>query len=497
MLARTFTILAAFLLVGAIAAAALAPTGMTLARGLAVASGYIEPWLRTHSPGWLQNWVEIPMLSAPAVAAACGARRRVCRRRGVGDAGRRVAGAAAAQLGQFAARSGRAAAGPEAASNCSQARNLDAFAAGLGCKASRRLSQEGARQTAAVFGCARPLRRTCAAGPHAVGPASPAAGSASGVHLCTAASPAAFNAYKPRDTRVNQPYTSPQQDFRRTGERRCQVARTQRSRPQRGGAGQRFLAVSRHHRDRPRAAGGGVALPRRMFGQHGPAAAQVRARLPGLGFGQHLRLAASGMHRQQPEAEHPAQRERAPVTVPSAPGRAHRQPNLVRDRRALHPLQDKVQGEAELEFGDDQQRPVRVRQVRADCHHVAALYLPLGRVAARRKEALDGGIERRLRFHEPAQQGVAPLADGPLRPGPRTWPRLACKWNGRSGAGCRQGIRRCQEADQVRLKADDRVRSDGHHVPPRPIIEGAGAVQRAVVADLRAEQHRAERRRHP
>ena len=65
MLARTFTILAAFLLVGAIAAAALVPAGTTLARGLGMMSGVIEPWLRVHSPGWLQDWVEMPMLSRP------------------------------------------------------------------------------------------------------------------------------------------------------------------------------------------------------------------------------------------------------------------------------------------------------------------------------------------------------------------------------------------------------------------------------------------------
>ena len=65
MLARTFTILAAFLLVAAIAAAALAPTGLTLARGLSMMNGYVEPWLRTHSPGWLQDWVEVPLLARP------------------------------------------------------------------------------------------------------------------------------------------------------------------------------------------------------------------------------------------------------------------------------------------------------------------------------------------------------------------------------------------------------------------------------------------------
>jgi len=65
MLARTFTILAALLLVGAIAAAALAPTGTTLARGLGMMIGFIEPWQRVHSPGWLQDWVEMPMLSRP------------------------------------------------------------------------------------------------------------------------------------------------------------------------------------------------------------------------------------------------------------------------------------------------------------------------------------------------------------------------------------------------------------------------------------------------
>ncbi len=65
MMARIFTILAALLLVGAIATAALAPAGMTLARGLGMISGFIEPWLRVHSPGWLRDWVEVPMLLRP------------------------------------------------------------------------------------------------------------------------------------------------------------------------------------------------------------------------------------------------------------------------------------------------------------------------------------------------------------------------------------------------------------------------------------------------
>lgn len=65
MMARIFTILAALLLVGAIATAALAPAGMTLARGLGMINGFIEPWLRVHSPGWLRDWVEVPMLLRP------------------------------------------------------------------------------------------------------------------------------------------------------------------------------------------------------------------------------------------------------------------------------------------------------------------------------------------------------------------------------------------------------------------------------------------------
>ncbi|MGI4942679.1 MAG: hypothetical protein ACRYHQ_19280 [Janthinobacterium lividum] len=65
MLARTFTILAAFLLVAAIAAAALAPPGITLGRGLSMMNGYIEPWIRVHSPSWLQSWVEVPIMARP------------------------------------------------------------------------------------------------------------------------------------------------------------------------------------------------------------------------------------------------------------------------------------------------------------------------------------------------------------------------------------------------------------------------------------------------
>ncbi len=65
MLSRTFTVLSAFLLVCAVAAAALAPTGMTLSRGIASFTGVVEPWLRLNSPRWLQDWVEVPLLTRP------------------------------------------------------------------------------------------------------------------------------------------------------------------------------------------------------------------------------------------------------------------------------------------------------------------------------------------------------------------------------------------------------------------------------------------------
>ena len=65
MLGRTFTLLSAAFLVGAVALAALMPRSMTLSRGISTLNGSVEPWLRAHSPVWLQIWVEVPMLSRP------------------------------------------------------------------------------------------------------------------------------------------------------------------------------------------------------------------------------------------------------------------------------------------------------------------------------------------------------------------------------------------------------------------------------------------------
>lgn len=65
MLGRTFTLLSAAFLVSAAALAALMPYGMSLSRGVSMLNGAVEPWLRAHSPVWLQVWVEVPMLSRP------------------------------------------------------------------------------------------------------------------------------------------------------------------------------------------------------------------------------------------------------------------------------------------------------------------------------------------------------------------------------------------------------------------------------------------------
>ena len=65
MLARTFTLLSALFLVGAIALAALMPRGMTLSRGIGMINASLEPWMRTHSSTWAQEWLEIPFLGRP------------------------------------------------------------------------------------------------------------------------------------------------------------------------------------------------------------------------------------------------------------------------------------------------------------------------------------------------------------------------------------------------------------------------------------------------
>ena len=65
MTARLFTVLAAVFLVLAVALAALAPVGMTLDQGLQVVSDTLDPWLRGHSPAWLLDWVELPLLARP------------------------------------------------------------------------------------------------------------------------------------------------------------------------------------------------------------------------------------------------------------------------------------------------------------------------------------------------------------------------------------------------------------------------------------------------
>lgn len=65
MLARTFTLLSAFFLVGATALAALMPRGTTLSRGISLLNASIEPWMRSHSSVWAQEWLEIPFLGRP------------------------------------------------------------------------------------------------------------------------------------------------------------------------------------------------------------------------------------------------------------------------------------------------------------------------------------------------------------------------------------------------------------------------------------------------
>ncbi len=65
MLARVFAVLAALLLVGAVAIAALTPAGLTLGQGLLLLDRNSPAWLRAHTAIWMWDWLELPFLVRP------------------------------------------------------------------------------------------------------------------------------------------------------------------------------------------------------------------------------------------------------------------------------------------------------------------------------------------------------------------------------------------------------------------------------------------------
>ena len=62
---RIFAVLAAALLVSAFALAALAPDDLDLAQGLALMDHDWLVWLPQHTPDWMWEWVEKPLLIRP------------------------------------------------------------------------------------------------------------------------------------------------------------------------------------------------------------------------------------------------------------------------------------------------------------------------------------------------------------------------------------------------------------------------------------------------
>jgi hypothetical protein len=114
----------------------------------------------------------------------------------------------------------------------------------------------------------------------------------------------------------------------------------------------------------------------------------VRRRL-----GQDFDAAIGGIHRQQTKPREATQAVGATITVAAPPRRQHGKPHLVRRTETLDALEDELQRQGHLEFGDDHHR----RLAGPDADDVTAAHLALHRDAELLQEGFDGLIQRRLR----------------------------------------------------------------------------------------------------
>ena len=65
MVARIFAVLAAVFLVGAAGLALLAPTAMSLGKGVVLLDARALDWVQAHSASWLWGYVALPVLFRP------------------------------------------------------------------------------------------------------------------------------------------------------------------------------------------------------------------------------------------------------------------------------------------------------------------------------------------------------------------------------------------------------------------------------------------------
>src|SRR5665213_213244 len=181
-----------------------------------------------------------------------------------------------------------------------------------------------------------------------------------------------------------------QQNFRRVGNLRLEIAHPPRPLRQRRGAGQRLLTIGGHDR-RPRAAAQRrIALAAPVLGDEARAFFWIAARACGGRRDQHFDVAAAG-DREHPETEPAAEIAVARVALAALAARRHfrGQPDLVAGAGAVDRLQHQFEIEGELQFANHHDR----RIVGAERHQVAAADLALDREAELFQEAFDGQIQ--------------------------------------------------------------------------------------------------------
>jgi hypothetical protein len=136
----------------------------------------------------------------------------------------------------------------------------------------------------------------------------------------------------------------------------------------------------------------------------------IAARAPAAGLDQELDASRLG-HAEQAEAEQAAQFPNAGIVLAPTPRALNREPDLVADGAAVDALQNEFEIEAELEFGDDDDR----RRGGLDRHDVAAANLAFRREAELLEKALHRRIERAFQMRPPRHR--APAISSSLRVG--------------------------------------------------------------------------------
>lgn len=165
---------------------------------------------------------------------------------------------------------------------------------------------------------------------------------------------------------------------------------------------------------------------------------RIAPRAPPAGLDQELDPSRLG-HAEQAETKQPTKLAGSRIMLPAAPRAAHGEPDLIAGGGPIDALQDKLEIEAELELGDDDQR--RRRALERD--DVAAADLAFRIEAEFLEEAFDGRIERGFQARAPWLPGAigqlyhsrGESENRPRRPVRANPLRTACKSVLSSGAG--------------------------------------------------------------